>query len=229
MAVLAKVLLGIVLLILLVLLYLLFAPIRYRGDLEVEDEERFFAKVYDPLRFLKITFLQQGEKMEFSLRIMYGLYRIKDDKEGKKEQERGLKAGKKKNKDHSRHKEEKKTSGRRGIGGCIADGTLREALPTILVYIGKLLRVIKPKKLEAKIVFSLGEADLTGYATGVISMIPVTYHKKVHLTPDFLSDTGYVRGYAGIRGRCSLIRFLILGISFFFHKEIRDLLVNFRE
>ena len=57
MAVLAKVLLGIVLLILLVLLYLLFAPIRYRGDLEIEDEERFFAKVYDPLRFLKITFL----------------------------------------------------------------------------------------------------------------------------------------------------------------------------
>ncbi len=243
MAMLGKILLVLLILVLVILFYIFFAPIRYRMDGRIEDEIFFQGKVLDPLRLIRVCFTYRDGESELSLRLLYGFLKTGKEEEDatddegeaqeteeKNQRKTSVKSKKKKmtKKPRAQSEEQEKKQTKHAILGCIRDHTLQDALPVLFSFVGKVLRVIKPKRFQMNFDYALGEPDFTGYATGVLSVIPVSYQKKVELRPDFDSEALYLRGSFAIGGGCCLIQWVLLGIGFFFKKEIQRLLDSYK-
>lgn len=63
---------------------------------------------------------------------------------------------------------------------------------------------LKPKYAEGTVSFSVGDPELTGLATGALSLLPVMYQYDACVCPDFISDAPYIRGTIVFGGRMSL-------------------------
>lgn len=71
----------------------------------------------------------------------------------------------------------------------------------------KILKKIRPKKLEADIVFGTGSPDTTGYALGLYGMLLPYLGNHVNITPDF--EAFVLRGRMYAKGRIRIITLII--------------------
>ena len=100
----------------------------------------------------------------------------------------------------------------------------REALLYIIKQFMQLLSHFKPTICYADIAYSVGEPDLTGKLTGIISMLPFVYGKKNHYYPDFSANDPYIHGTIKLKGRITVIFLLIAVIKILITKTCRKLI-----
>ena len=100
----------------------------------------------------------------------------------------------------------------------------REALLYIIKQFMQLLSHFKPTICYADIAYSVGEPDLTGKLTGIISMLPFVYGKKNHYYPDFSANDPYIHGTIKLKGRITVIFLLIAVIKILINKTCRKLI-----
>ena len=67
----------------------------------------------------------------------------------------------------------------------------KKALRKLIRLIKNLLRHFRVKVYKTKLTNALGEPDLTGIATGVISWIPIVYSDGASIFPDFTADEAF--------------------------------------
>jgi hypothetical protein len=103
------------------------------------------------------------------------------------------------------------------------------AIKKIIKIIKKFLKHLHLKMNGTGLLFSLGEPDLTGIATGVVSWIPIIYTNGTTIQPDFISDRPFVRGHIKARGSIMILWVLILLLDIFTDKDIKAMLNNLEE
>jgi len=105
----------------------------------------------------------------------------------------------------------------------ITDKKNKKALKKIIALIKNLFRHLRLKVYNTKLIYSLGEPDLTGLATGVISWIPIVYADGAGICPDFTADEPFVRGHIRVKGSIMLLWILILIFKIFTDKDIKKI------
>ncbi len=100
----------------------------------------------------------------------------------------------------------------------------RRGIKFIVIYLLKMLRHFLPRKLEADVVFSMGEPDQTGYVLAAVSCIPFRNARIKRIEPDFESEEPYFQGYVLVSGFMQGMVVLVTLIRIFVHKECRRLL-----
>jgi hypothetical protein len=100
----------------------------------------------------------------------------------------------------------------------------RRGIKFIVIYLLKMLRHFLPRKLEADVVFSMGEPDQTGYVLAAVSCIPFRNARIKRIEPDFESEDPYFQGYVLVSGFMQGMVVFVTLIRIFVHKECRRLL-----
>ncbi len=100
----------------------------------------------------------------------------------------------------------------------------RRGIKFIVMYLLKMLRHFLPRKLEADVVFSMGEPDQTGYVLAAVSCIPFRNARIKRIEPDFESEDPYFQGYVLVSGFMQGMVVFVTLIRIFVHKECRRLL-----
>lgn len=90
----------------------------------------------------------------------------------------------------------------------------------------KLLKHMKPGKLQAQVRFGTGEPDTTGYLMGVYGMLLPILGKDICVTPDFDERILEGRGYA--KGRITLFYLLYQGVRIYFDEGLHKLIENIK-
>lgn len=106
--------------------------------------------------------------------------------------------------------------------GSLADEQKR-ALRFLLQELIWYLKKIKPTMTEADAVYSLGDPAWTGELTGILSLWPSAYGKRVRLGPDFESDDPYFKGYVQLESRFYAIHLVRIFLRIYFNKDCRKL------
>ena len=99
----------------------------------------------------------------------------------------------------------------------------KKALRKLIRLIKNLLRHFRVKVYKTKLTYALGEPDLTGIATGVISWIPIVYSDGASIFPDFTADEAFVRGHIRVKGSIMLLWVLIFIFNIFTDKDIKKI------
>lgn len=89
-------------------------------------------------------------------------------------------------------------------------------IKTQLVY---LLKKIRPKKIEGRIVFGTGDPASTGQLTGLIAVFYGFYPEKLQITPDF--EEKRIEGKLQVKGKLRLIHLLIIVLRLVADRNIR--------
>lgn len=110
-----------------------------------------------------------------------------------------------------------------GFVDQLKDERNQDAVKFLIAKTLWLLKKIKPRIIEADVDFALGEPSSTGIATGIISICPVIYSKKVHIRPDFESEDIYLYGNFSLKGFVFLIDIVYLIISVLINKNCKRL------
>ena len=105
----------------------------------------------------------------------------------------------------------------------ITDKKNKKAFKKIIKLIKNLFKYLRVKVYNTKLVYSLGEPDLTGLATGIISWIPIVYADGASICPDFTADEPFVRGHIRVKGSIMLLWILILIFKIFTDKDIKKI------
>ena len=92
-----------------------------------------------------------------------------------------------------------------------------------------LISHLKPKRIEAEIVFSTGDPSMTGTVTGALSLFPVIYRYDAHIYPDFASEKFYIKGSLLAKGHVTMFRFFVSMIRLICDRNIKRLLYKFRK
>lgn len=90
----------------------------------------------------------------------------------------------------------------------------------------KLLKHMKPGKLQAQVRFGTGEPDTTGYLMGLYGMLLPVLGKDICVTPDFDERILEGRGYA--KGRITLFYLLYQGARIYFDEGLHKLIENIK-
>ena len=80
------------------------------------------------------------------------------------------------------------------------------------------------RKIHTELTFALADPALTGQVLGVLCMMPFLYQYDFHISPDFESESYYIRGSYDIKGRIQLIFLLVTAIRLLADKDIRSFL-----
>lgn len=85
------------------------------------------------------------------------------------------------------------------------------------------LRKIKPTLAEADALYSLGDPAWTGEFTGILSLWPSAYGKKIQFCPDFESDDPYFQGYIQLESKFYAIHLVKVLLRVYFNKDCKKL------
>lgn len=80
------------------------------------------------------------------------------------------------------------------------------------------------RKIHTELTFALADPALTGQVLGVLCMMPFLYQYDFHISPDFESESYYIRGSYDVKGRIQLIFLLVTAIRLLADKDIRSFL-----
>ncbi|MCR4842807.1 MAG: hypothetical protein K5840_06065 [Eubacterium sp.] len=94
--------------------------------------------------------------------------------------------------------------------------------------LGKMLKHFKIKDAQGDLSYSAGAPDITGMLTGVISLFPFAYGRKLSIAPDFIEDSPYVRGWIRVRARFMLFFLLVFALRLFFDKKTKAFIGQIR-
>ena len=110
----------------------------------------------------------------------------------------------------------------------LTDEGNRRAVLHLLREVKKLLRHIGPRRIMADVSFSLGDPANTGYATAALSVCPFVYGKKCRITPDFVTEELYIRGWMDVRGHVRIVHVVAAGLRLLFDRDIRRIIKKLR-
>lgn len=99
------------------------------------------------------------------------------------------------------------------------DETNRSAVSRLWIELCRILRSYMPAKLEADLTFSMADPALTGQVLGLVSMMPQVYRYPCAIAADFASDRWYIEGEVLLKGKVTLIVFLVSTVRLLLHKE----------
>lgn len=85
--------------------------------------------------------------------------------------------------------------------------------------LGKILRAIRPRRINGSLVFGTGAPDTTGYLFGVYGMLSPLLHYSLCVTPDFTQQI--LEGNIDISGRITLWTLTWNGLKLFLDKKLR--------
>ncbi len=80
------------------------------------------------------------------------------------------------------------------------------------------------RKIHTELTFALADPALTGQVLGILCMMPFLYQYDFHISPDFESESFYIRGSYDVKGRIQLIFLLVTAIRLLADKDIRSFL-----
>ena len=101
------------------------------------------------------------------------------------------------------------------------NGDSVEALKLVLAKVKKLLSHIRFRILKGDIDYSAGDPAYTGYTTGLISLLPAAYGRKLRICPDFEAQDAYIRGYLKAGGHFFLVYAAVFALTLLFNRDIR--------
>lgn len=110
----------------------------------------------------------------------------------------------------------------------LTDAGNRRAVLHLLREVKKLLRHIGPRRVMADVSFSLGDPANTGYATAALSVCPFVYGKKCRITPDFVTEELYIRGWMDVRGHVCIVHAVAAALRLLFDRDIRRIIKKLR-
>ncbi|SFP93124.1 hypothetical protein SAMN02910358_00137 [Lachnospiraceae bacterium XBB1006] len=218
LVILGKILLGILLFAVGLLFVALLFPIGYRIEASIDEKHSAF----DDL-----------SSFHYNIRIL-GIRVISSEPKKHLFSKGRADSPKKKDKQAAGPKKEKKKShfsnGKKGLAfftmllSQLQDPKNKEVLKAIIDQTKYLCHHYGPRKGKACINYNLADPSYTGLATGFISCFPLSYKKGVLLTPDFVSEEGYVFGYCKIRGHIRMIHTIRCAFQLLKIRRIRQLL-----
>lgn len=91
-----------------------------------------------------------------------------------------------------------------------------------LARIGKVIKNIRPSKLEAQLLVGTGSPDTTGYLLAVYGMLLPFLGKHIDITPDF--ERPVLEGKFSIKGRITFFVLLVNGAGVYFDKQLHILI-----
>lgn len=100
----------------------------------------------------------------------------------------------------------------------LTDNETRQLLDHALLRMGKILKSIRPRKLEGNLLFGTGSPDTTGYVLGVYGMLSPFVGNSFLLTPDF--EDKVLEGRIYIAGHIMLVKILWQGILLVLDKKL---------
>lgn len=83
----------------------------------------------------------------------------------------------------------------------------------------RLMKHIRPRKLDACLTVGTGSPDTTGYLLGLYGMLLPYLGNTVTITPDF--EQAVLKGTFRVKGRVTVLILLITVIQFYFDKQLR--------
>ena len=87
-----------------------------------------------------------------------------------------------------------------------------------MLRVGKILKSIRPRKMEGNLLFGTGSPDTTGYVLGVYGMLSPFVGNMFLLTPDF--EDKVLKGRVYIAGHIMLVKILWQGILLVLDKKL---------
>ncbi len=99
-------------------------------------------------------------------------------------------------------------------------------LENIKIRLYKVLKNIKPRKVDANIEFGTGSPDTTGYALGLYSMFSPIWGQNVNIIPNF--DIPILKGTIYLAGHITAFTILWNGLQLFFDKNLRIFISKFK-
>jgi len=198
-------------------LVLLFCPIRYVIEGEVEEEKWIKAKMhwFFHLFSLKVSYgddLLYGEARLFWKKTSFSQDFTKSTEDKVETADKKNASDKQKGSMFSKIKGiiERIKELFPKIKKMFSDQKNKEAVIHLKNEIVYLIKMLLPKKSKVKAVFSTGSPDTTGQLFGVVSIFPVTYQDGWELLPDFESEDIYFKGTFWCKGK--IYGFQIVGI-----------------
>ncbi len=98
------------------------------------------------------------------------------------------------------------------IYSVIFDETNKEWLSKVIKELKKLIKSLGLNMRGTDLDFSLGSPDTTGKVSGVLSLFPPVYDKKVRIIPDFVDEELYFDGNVYIKGKLQLVSVVIFAL-----------------
>ncbi|MCI8280503.1 MAG: DUF2953 domain-containing protein [Lachnospiraceae bacterium] len=103
-----------------------------------------------------------------------------------------------------------------------------QAIKSLMGEMKRLFRHILPRKIQGELSFGTADPATTGQILGIVSTIPFLYRYRIHLTPDFSSESYYIRGTFRLKGHARGIHAVISWFSLFRDKNIRKIIQRYR-
>ena len=100
----------------------------------------------------------------------------------------------------------------------LTNNETRQLLDHALLRVGKILKSIRPRKMEGNLLFGTGSPDTTGYVLGVYGMLSPFVGNMFLLTPDF--EDKVLKGRVYIAGHIMLVKILWQGILLVLDKKL---------
>ncbi len=149
-----------------------------------------------------------------------------------KETETAQPSGKKQKKKQTKKQKKKRPEGIwdtvKRIRTELTDAGNRRAVSHLLRETKQLLHHIGPRHIRADVSFSLGDPANTGYATAALSVCPFVYGEKCRITPDFVTDKLYLKGWMDVRGHVCTFHAVAAGLRLLFDRDIRKIIKKLR-
>ena len=101
----------------------------------------------------------------------------------------------------------------------VQDETHRGAFKKKKKETGRLIRRLKPKRLEGKVVFGFEDPSVTGRALAAIAPFYPFYLEGILLQPDF--ERKILRGKLYAKGRVRFLYFLHFAWNLFWNRNVR--------
>ena len=93
-----------------------------------------------------------------------------------------------------------------------------KAKKDVIIYLKKLIRVIKPRKLQGYIHFGMKDPASTGEIAGIIAMFIPLYDGYFQVVPEF--EHACFEGNVYMKGRIRIVSILIIGLKIIFNKNL---------
>ncbi len=209
----------VVLVIVIVLAVMLFFPVTYRFDADL-DNRRVKLKVYWLFRLLRFRF---GFEEELELALAFLVFEIDFLDEERRERRRLRRKGRQREKieEVERSTRERLVLAARTFAHVVAtmreNQVLGEAWPLLWAF---LLRM-RPRDFHGCIEFGMSDPARTGQITGAVAAIPMIYASDLSVVPDFDTEKTYIRGDVHAKGRVLMLHVLILAVRMIRNERIR--------
>lgn len=109
----------------------------------------------------------------------------------------------------------------------LTENETRQLLDHAFVRLGKILKSIRPRKLEADLLFGTGSPDTTGYILGVYGMLSPFWGDQFLVTPDF--EQKVLKGRLYVAGHITLAAILWQAILLVLDKKLWHLIAKVKK